>query len=320
MQLAHPDIELVAACREPGKLLSTYRGEVRTGDLRDPAYLDRVLAGIDIICHAAGWSSFEKSGDTCNKAYLEPTIDLINHAIEWRVSRFVNLSSLYSAAPLQRNNAEVKGKPRHYWPMMNCLIAVEDYLRNYTESRCQFVNLRLGLYSGNRLNLGLLPWLLSQSGQTALPSILGRLGHMPLVDGRDIGQAFARAALAPLDATFSSFNITGPTTPAQAEVIRFLADQPDTMAPLNRAVPPALASLYAWLHRRPGKSGSHARCTAALLDMLKSPLIDNTRAARLMGYDPEVSWQASLLSCLETHKNQKLSSSISQPYRPLNLE
>jgi len=122
------------------------------GDLRDPDYLDRVLTGIDIVCHAAGWSSFEKSGDTCNQAYLEPTLDLINHAIEWRVKRFVNLSSLYVAKAKQRNNANAIGKPRAYWPMMNCLIAVEDYLRSYTECRTHFINLRLGLYSGKRLN------------------------------------------------------------------------------------------------------------------------------------------------------------------------
>lgn len=320
MQLEHPDIELVAACRNPDKLLTSYKGEVRVGDLRDPDYLDRVLTGIDIICHAAGWSSFENSGDICNKAYLEPTLDLINHAIEWRVSRFVNLSSLFAAAPGQRNDAGRKGRPRRYWPMMNCLIAVEDFLTSHSESRCQFINLRSGIYSGSRLNMGLLALLLARRGKASLPYIKGRLGHLPLVDGRDIGQAFARAALAPLDGGYNSINITGPICPAQSEVMQFLAAQAGEQAALKWAMPAALASLYSRLQGKFSSFGSQPIMTPAMLDMLKSPAIDNTQAASLIGYDPEVSWQASLLNSLDNHKNQSLNLDISQPYRPLNLD
>ncbi len=320
MQLEHPDITVVAACRNPDKLLPAYNGEVRIGDLRDSDYLDRVLVGIDIICHAAGWSSFENTGNTSTEAYLEPTLDLINHAIEWRVSRFVNLSSLYAAPPAHRNDADYKGKPRRYWPMMNCLIAVEDYLRNLTESRCQFVNLRPGLYSGSRLNTGLLAWLISHAGESTLPRIYGYLGHLPLVDGRDIGQAFARAALAPIDAGYCSMNISGPTTPSQIEVMQFLTNQAINQSLLKPPMPASLASLYIWLQGKFLNFGSLTAANTSMLDMLKSPLIDNKQAASLIGYDPEVSWQASLLTSLEVINNQELNKHTSQPYRPLNID
>ncbi len=309
---------MVAACRNRKQLVSSYTGEVREGDLRDPDYLDRVLTGIDIICHAAGWSSFEDSGDTCNKAYLEPTLDLINHAIEWRVSRFVNLSSLFVARSGQRNLSAASGQPRAYWPMINCLIAVEDYLRNYHDSRCQFINLRLGIYSGRRLNMGLLPLLLSRDSYSSLPYITGPMGHLPLVDGRDIGQAFSRAALAPLEANYSCINITGPEVPSHSDVMSFIQQQCQS-APMSWGLPASLASPLLWFQGKLRQHNQHTLMTTAMIDMLKSPDISLNDARQQLGYDPEISWQATLLETLEIYKNQSLNEKISESYHNLNL-
>lgn len=321
MSLEHKDIEIVAACRDSSRLIPHYSGEVRAGDLRDPDYLDRVLTGIDIICHAAGWSSFENSGKQCNSAYLEPTIDLINRAIEWRVSRFVNLSSLFVSAASRRNLPDIKGKPRAYWPMMNCILAVENYLQAYAQananSRCQFINLRLGVYSGKRLNMGLLPLLLSRSQHHFLPCITGSLGHLPLVDGRDIGQAFARAALVPADVTYRSLNISGPETPEHIELMRFI-DAQINRKPLNPGLPSPLSSPILWLQGKLRRQDRQPLFTTAMLDMLKSPPIDNTQAIETLGYDPEISWQASLVETLEGHKNQTLNTKLTQSVRPLS--
>lgn len=317
MNLQHADLQIVAACRQPEKLLPHYRGEVRRGDLRDPDYLDRVLAGIDIICHAAGWSSFENAGKNKHRAYLEPTIDLINRAVEWRVSRFVNLSSVFVTTFSQRNNASAKGKPRSYWPMINNLIAVEEYLANY-HSRSQFVNLRIGLYSGKRLNMGLLPLLLARSTRAYMPYINGPPGYMPLIDGRDIGQAFCRAALAPLDATCTSLNISGPDTPSQADVMHFIRQQTGH-SPLNTGLPSMIASPLLWLRGLIQKQENQPLFTLAMLNMLKSPEIDNRQASNILGYDPEISWQASLLETLESYKNQSLNKNLSQTVRDLNI-
>lgn len=293
------------------------------GDLRDPDYLDRVLAGIDIICHAAGWSSFENSGKQCSHTYLEPTMDLINRAIEWRVSRFVNLSSLYVSAPSHRNNVTMPGKPRRHWPMINCLIAVESFLNAYGEnnvnSRCQFINLRVGIYSGKHLNMGLMPLLLARSEHSTLPYITGPLGHLPLTDGRDIGQAFVRAALAPGNKTCQSINISGPSTPSHSQVMAFIAEQIQ-QKPLSMGMPASLASSLLWLQGKTLRFGKQPLFTSAMLDMLKSPPIDNNLAIQLLGYDPEISWQASLLDTLDLHKNQLLNSDISQQVQAMNIQ
>ena len=318
LNIQHADIQIVAACRDASKLISSYTGEVRVGDLRDPEYLDRVLVGIDIVCHAAGWTSFEKSGDSCNQEYLEPTLDLINHAIEWRVKRFVNLSSVFVTKPAQRCNANSSGKPRAYWPQMNCLIAVEDYLKGMTDCRTQFINLRLGLYSGKRMNLGLLPLLLARSEQSSMPCLNGKHGHLPLIDGKDIGQAFARASLAPIEASFTSLNICGPEVPTHAQVMHFIQQQL-SHSPLNPGLPAFLSQLALWTQCQFKRFEQQPMLTQAMLDMLKSPLLSNAEAQQVIGFDPETSWQASLLDTLESYKNQSLNTDLSQPTKSLHL-
>lgn len=318
MQIQHSELQVIAACRNVDKLPAGYQGEVRCGDLRDANYQDRLLVGINVICHAAGWNSFERRQDPQHQAYLEPTLDLINRAVEWRVQRFVNLSSLFVSTPAQRNSAQLAGKPRASWPMLNGLIAVEDYLRQYRDSRTQFINLRIGLYSGKQLNMGLLPLLLARSGHYSLPYYQGSYGHLPIVDGQDIGQAFSRAALAPLDAGYHSVNISGAETPSHKAVMQFIKTQLGH-SPLNYALPAPLAELVLFSRNLSGQHAQQPLFTSAMRDMLASPEIDLQPAQTLLGYDPQISWQASLLDTLEEFKHQRLNPALSQPVKSLDL-
>ncbi|HEY9201324.1 MAG TPA: NAD(P)-dependent oxidoreductase [Gammaproteobacteria bacterium] len=318
MQIQHSELQVIAACRNADKLPAGYQGEVRCGDLRDVDYLDRLLVGIDVVCHAAGWSSFERQQDPQHQAYLEPTLDLINRAVEWRVQRFVNLSSLFVSAPAQRNSAQLAGKPRASWPMLNGLIAIEDYLRQYRDSRTQFINLRIGLYSGKQLNMGLLPLLLARSGKYSLPYYQGAYGHLPIVDGQDIGQAFSRAALAPLEAGYHSVNISGAETPSHKAVMQFIKSQLGH-SPLNYALPAALAELVLFARNLSARHAQQPLFTAAMRYMLASPEIDLQPAQSLLGYDPQISWQASLLDTLDAFKHQRLNPALSQPVKSLDL-
>lgn len=318
MQIQHNEVQVVAACRNVNHLPSGYHGEVRCGDLRDANYQDRLLVGIDVICHAAGWSSFERRQDPQHQAYLEPTLDLINRAVEWRVKRFVNLSSLYVSTPAQRNSAQSAGRPRASWPMLNGLIAVEDYLRQYIDSRTQFINLRVGLYSGKHLNMGLLPLLLARSEHYSLPHYQGRYGHLPIVDGQDIGQAFSRAALAPLDAGYHSVNISGAETPSHQAAMQFIKQQLGH-SPLNYALPMPLAELVLFSRNLFAQHEQLPLFTAAMRHMLASAEIDLQPAQALLGYDPQISWQASLLNTLEAFRHQQLNTALSQPVKSLDL-
>jgi nucleoside-diphosphate-sugar epimerase len=319
MQIQHSELQVVAACRNADRLPSSYQGEVRCGDLRDTDYQDRLLVGIDVICHAAGWSSFERQQDPQHQAYLGPTLDLINRAVEWRVQRFVNLSSVFVSPPAQRNSAQSAGRPRASWPMLNGLIAVEDYLRQYTDSRTQFINLRIGLYSGKQLNMGLLPLLLARSGHYSLPYYSGRYGHLPIVDCQDIGQAFSRAALAPLDAGYQSVNISGAETPSHKAVMQFIKNQLGH-SPLNYALPGPLAELLLFTRNLSGRHAQQPLFTSAMRYMLASSQIDLQPAQSLLGYDPQISWQASLLYTLEAFRHQQLTPALSQAVKSLDLD
>ena len=222
MAINHPDLEIVAACRNKNKLSANDTGEVRAGDLCDQHYLDRMLNGIDIICHAAGWPSFINSKKQSQKYYLEPSIDLINRAIEWRVKRFVNLSNIAVTHLSKRNEASIEGKPRRHAAMLNCMLAVENYLKAQANENFSVVNLRSGIYSGKQLQMGVLPALLSRTQSRWMAAASGQYGYLPLVDGRDIGQAFARAALAPNLPFYESINIIGPEVPSQTDVYDFM--------------------------------------------------------------------------------------------------
>lgn len=295
MQFEHPDLQLVAATRHPEKLPEQYRGEMRVGDLRDADYLDRVLTGINIICHAAGWHNYSQHENLSRKNYLDPTIELINRASEWRVARFVNLSSIAVAPHQQRNHDDVSGKPQRGCSMNNCLIAVEDYLKTrinpQTSPNLSVINLRCGVESGRDLNQGLLPLLLQRQH---LPLISGQYGHLPITDGRDIGQAFARAALHPQLTGYHSFNIVGADNPQQQEVLSWLHQKLFSRHHQHNSLP---AALTIPAHRVLSQLTQHRpqpTCSCAITQALCNPIMSYAKAKQVLGYQPQFNWQSSL--------------------------
>lgn len=298
----------MAACRHADKLDPGYRGEVRVGDLRDMAYQDRLLAGIDIICHAAGWTSFENRQADANREYLEPTIELVNRAIEWRIARFVNLSSIAVVAPEHRQLDEPKSQPVRQFPMLNCLMGVEDYIRAHASHLNSFVILRAGILCGTGLDIGVLP-LLKQHMPASYT--LGRLGYLPLVDGRDLAQAFARASLAPDLAQFSVMTVVGPECPSQKQVYDFLRDHYGLKSP-TLPLPGGAQRMVQRLSRF--LPGSHP-----LGWFLTNPEIHSHKARQLLGYDPEIGWRASLRSLMQDLEGRS-HTPFSKPTPPLNFE
>jgi len=292
MSISHANLDIVAACHRPEGLIPSYSGEVRVGDLRDPQYQERVLTGIDVVCHCAGWTSFSTDDATCRQLYLEPSLDLIKHARQWPVSRFINLSSLALAPQAKRNQPMVKGKPRRNTPMFNCMIAVEEVLQAHANEGFKVFNLRLGSYSGRRLNLCLLQYLLNDSPR--LPAIRGHYGYLPLVDGRDIGQAFARAALAPLKQYFKALNIVGPTVPSQQEVYRYI-NEIQARSASTHAWPLACIKSLSRLQQSLAPLIHGSSWPESLLQLLINPPLDNDLAESCIGYAPQFHWKHSLM-------------------------
>ena len=240
------DIRLIAACRDRRRLLPKFSDEVREGGLHDERYLDRLLDGVDVVCHAAAWTSLWGHAEESKALYYDPTVRLIDKAIECRVSRFLNVSSTSAAAPSESADPISPGIPRRFWPHLCNVVAIEDYMRDHADRGCTMVNLRLGIFAGKRYALGLLPILLPRLKTHLVPWVAGGKTNVPFIDGRDIGQAFALAVMEPSLSGYASFNIVGPDLPTAREMIEFLHAEFGYPEP-HFSVPFPIAYVFAWL-------------------------------------------------------------------------
>lgn len=71
---AHADVEVIAAARSPHRVPKWFPGEIRAGDLTDPAYRATVLQGIDVVLHAGTWSTPWGHARQERRLFLEPTL------------------------------------------------------------------------------------------------------------------------------------------------------------------------------------------------------------------------------------------------------
>lgn len=291
MQLAHKDIRVIAACRDRRRLLPGFEGDVREGDLRDQDYLDRVLAGADIVCHCAAWSALYGHRKQSRQLFLEPSLALIDKALEWRLKRFVFISTISAAAPQHSHEASSPGIPRRFWPHLNHVIEIENAMRDNAQRGMSMVNLRFGLFAGKRYSLGILPVLLPRLRNRLLPWVAGGRTGLPLVAGQDVAQAVVRAALAPGLQVYESINIVGPDIPDTREVINYICDNHHYPKPLF-SLPFFAAYGFAWLME--WLSPLLAReplLTRSIVHLLQDTHANNDKAAALLGYSPDVHWK-----------------------------
>jgi len=240
------DVRVIAACRDRNKLPTGFSGEVREGDLRDESYSKTVAKDVDVLCHAAAWSSLWGHADESRTLFLEPTLTLIKNAQAVGVTRFVNTSTTSAASPDHSSDPSSVGIPRPLWPHLCNVIEVENALRARANPRFQVINLRLGIFAGQRYALGLLPILVPRLKTHLVPWVASGRTSLPITDGRDIGLAFALAATTEGIADYESFNIVGPETPTVRQVITFLHEEFNLPLP-HFSVPFAIAYPFAWL-------------------------------------------------------------------------
>ena len=284
-------VEVIAACRDRRKLPAGFRGEVREGDLRDGDYVHRLVQGVDVVCHAAAWSSLWGHAGDSEKLYLRPTLNLIEQAAKAGVRRFINTSSTSAAAPGASADAMSPGVQRPLWPHLCNVVRIENRLREMASSTFGAVNLRLGIFAGNRYALGVLPILVPRLKTHLVPWVAGGRTSMPVVDGRDIGQAFARAALAEGLAKYEAFNIVGPEVPSVRQVLTFLHDEYGLPLP-HFSVPFAIAYPFAWLMERLDPVVPwEPLVTRSIIHLMEEVGADNAKAERLLGYRPTHGWR-----------------------------
>jgi len=296
---ASNDLRVIAACRDASRLPAEFSGTIRSGDLRDARYVTSMLHDVDIVCHCAAWTSLYRHGPESRALYLEPSLALINAARKAGVRRFINTSTTSAAAPRHSADAGSRGIPRSYWPHLCNVVAIEDYLRGLASANFSVVNLRLGLFAGRRYALGLLPILVPRLQTRLVPWVAGGRTGMPIIDGRDIGQAFLCAVLKNTLSGYTACNIVGPNIPAVRDVIGFLHSEFGCPQPLF-SVPFPLAFGFAWLmelldHVAPWQP----LVTRSIVHLLREVSADNKQAEKLLGYRPRYDWRTAVREQME---------------------
>jgi nucleoside-diphosphate-sugar epimerase len=302
-------------------LIADYDGEIREGDLRDPDYLHRMLTGVDIVCHCAAWTSFCGKARVSDELFLQPSLQLIQQALEWKVKRFIFISSISAASPRQSHVSSSPGIPRSYWPHLNNIIKIENAMHDNAHRGMAMVNLRFGLFAGQRYGLGLLPILLPRLKTHLLPWIRAGKTALPIIDGKDVGQAVVRAALAPLSTPYTTLNIVGPEVPTAREVINYIAAQYHYPRPLF-SLPMSLAHSYAWLIEKMYRLLPwEPPITRSIVHIFEGTDANNIEAQELIGYAPEIHWQESIARQIESmEKNQFTAMKLNRPIKPLSSD
>jgi nucleoside-diphosphate-sugar epimerase len=289
-----PALRLIAACRNPAKLPSSFQGEVRAGDMHDPAYLADLFQDVHVVCNAFAWTSVWKHVRQSRELLLKPSIALIDAAKAAGVKRFINTSTTSAAAPVRSHDPDSIGIPRKLWPHLSNVVTIENYLRQQANNKFQVFNLRLGLFAGRRYGLGLLPMLLPRLKTHLVPWINAGNTSMPIIDGRDIGQAFVCAVSTPGLADYEGFNIVGPAVPSVRNVIQFLHATwgyplPHFSVPFTLAYPFArfmelLDPIVPW----------EPLVTRSIVHLLEEVNVNNDKATALLNYQPRYDWREAI--------------------------
>ena len=291
--MAADDVTPIAACRDRRKLIPSFGGEVREGDLRDREYLDSLLDGIDVVCHAAAWTSAWSFSGESERLFLEPTLAFLDKVLENSISRFIFLSSTSVAAPYASSDPMHRAEEHRLklWPHMRNVARIENYMRDRACRGSTMISLRTGLFAGRRYGIGLLSLLVPRLKTHLVPWIRGGTTGMPIIAGDDIGRAFALAAVTAGLEGYQGFNITGPEVPTAREVIGFLhaayqLPKPHFSVPFAIAYPFArsmelLDPVVPW----------EPLVTRSIIHLLEETGADNARANELLGYQPRIHWK-----------------------------
>ena len=308
------NVHLIAGCRDKNKIPDWYTGEVRQGDLRDPNYLVTLLEGVDVVCHAAAWTSLWGHPKESHELNYLPSMNLLDASLKAGIERFLFVSTTSAAAPGASANPLSRGVPRSFWPHLCNVIKFENAMRDKANGFTSMINLRCGVFAGEHYGLGLLPILLPRLKTHLVPWVAGGKTSMPIIDGKDIGQAFALAAIQPDLKGYQAFNIVGPETPSVRDVIEFLNHEFGYPQP-HFSVPFSAAYVFAWLMETIDPIVPwEPLVTRSIVHLMEETEANNEHAFSCFGYRPEIHWKDAIRSQLSEFKiRQKNNMKMFQP-------
>jgi len=302
---------VIAACRDPSNLLKEFNGEVRVGDLRDSDYIKALVKDIDVICHAAAWTSLWNHKKQSENNYLIPSLNLIDAAKEAGVKRFIFPSTTSATSFEKSSDPQNKGIPRSFWPHLCNVISIEDALREAANPDFSTVVLRLGIFTGKRYGIGLIPILLPRLKTHLVPWVAGGTTNIPLIAGEDIGRAFLHSITANKLDSYEAFNIVGAEQPTVRELINFIHKKFNYPRP-HFSVPFSIAYPFAWVMEKLDKVVPwEPLVTRSIIHLLEKTNVDNDKAYAKLAFQPQIYWKDSVIKQVEElHLSQKIKMSM----------
>jgi nucleoside-diphosphate-sugar epimerase len=298
---SRPQIEAIAACRDPAKLLPGFTGDVRPGDLLDASYRRAVVADVDVVCHAGTWGSFWGHAELERTRFFEPAVDLIEHSISAGVRRFLLSSTVAIAADPTGTPVDDFAPTRRtgFWPHLDRLIDLDDYMRGHSDRGTQMITMRLGHFIGAGNDNSMIGALTPRLRTRLVPWVSGGRTRVPLVADSDLGEAFALATTADGLREYESFNICGSEFPTMREVIGFVARSTGTRVPWF-GVSPVAAHAFAWLMEKlhPLLPGRAPFLTRSLVHVAKDWICSTEHARVKLGYVPRKDWRTAASEAL----------------------
>lgn len=292
------DCDLILACRNRIKLHPNLSDKtIREGCMQDNHYLTSLFDEIDIVINAFAWTSLYAYDQLSKELFLDPTLTLIYTAKKAGVKRFINLSSL---------SAIKDEKASKYWPHLQNVITIENHLQNTASEIFEVINLRCGLFTGEHYSLGLLPILLPRLKTHLVPLVQGGQTPMPLLDGKDLAQAFIKAAfISKLPSVYENITILGPTVPNVKEVLQWIHNEFHYPFP-HFSVPFWVAYPFGFLMEFLDLFMSfEPLVTRSIVLLLENTEATNDKAQQFLGYQPCISWQQSARVQIELiHQSQ----------------
>ena len=296
------NVTIVAACRDKNKLVDSFKGEVRQGDLRDPGYRQSVVKDIDVICHAGTWATMWGHHAEENDNFYQPTLDLLEQAINAGVKRFL-MTSTVAIAKVHKDGSVIDdfspASYHHLWPHLDRLVDVDGFMQKNAHRGMEMITMRLGHFVGAGNKVGLVPALVPRLKTRLVPWLAGGKSRMPLLADSDAANSYVAATLADNLQAYESFNICGPSFPSTREVIEYVADKAGVSKPLF-SVPYTVGYLFGWLMETlfPILPGKAPFLTRSIVHLSEEWLCDTQYAKQKLGYYPEKDWEIALQEAL----------------------
>lgn len=283
------DIQLIALVRDRNRLPADFTGEIRQGDIRDGAFLQQALHGVDSVCVATAWTSAWGHRDASRQHLLQPTLAFMDACVEQGIGRIVFPSS--TSVRVLRGMQGKGIDPDSIWPHMANVMRIEDHMRQLAGSGASMVSLRLGLFAGEGYGLGMLPILLPRLRSHLVPWVGKGRPSLPLTAGQDIGRAMALAAVNDELADYVEMDVVGPEIPTAREVFRFLREAYGYPLP-HFGVSFPMAYGFAHVMETLSKlTPWDPFISRSVVLLLEETAASNRRAGELLGYQPQIHWR-----------------------------